>query len=152
MNLYERRKKFNEQAVDRMYCQFEKNIYDNNLFRRCIKRKIENADRFKKFLSSNVPQIKIAAITILAENIDDLTFLDDLINEEEYVIETILKIIAGREEYVDLMASLLNENSAFLTNMIINLKKMGKEEYLTALLFSDNIALVEFIKRIVDNG
>ena len=151
MSLFDRRKFYFSKSVDRLYKNFSDGLYNNNLFRHCLSMKVENVERFKVFLNSEVIQIKIATIKLLANNVDDLSFLEGLIDDDESVVETIIQVLSKKEEYVELMAKMLHEDSVFLSSIIMHLKKMKREEFLTTLLFSSNDELVSFVKRIVEN-
>ena len=131
---------------------FNKGIVDNNLFNIVMKSNKVNTDLFLDFLNSTNQMVKICTIKLLGKHRQDLFPLVEVLNQDNNndVMECVIRVLGDRNQYAECMSKLLKEDSALLNLIIEYLERTDKKEYLTALLFSDNNQLVDYIQKKVN--
>lgn len=148
---------FNEEFArkmeNRLYNAMKNGMLDNNMFEMVMRRSVKHVERFEEFLDDRNFMIRLAAIKIIGKFKEDLTVLINLVTEQEQqhaVTDCIVRIFGEREIHADVLALILEENSMFINTIINSILKQNKVEYLTAILLSDNMKLVNFVKRKIE--
>ena len=133
--------------------KLETGLYDDNSFVKILSQK---TDCFKSsevkfledYLDDDSINIKSGALKVLCRYGHSLDEYVDIIFKENDMlwVDTIINI-AVEQKNIDILLKLLDEKSNHLNKIIMAFKKLGREDYLTTLMFSTNDELVKVITK-----
>ena len=140
MNIIEAREKMKVQQIERLIDLFDKGVVDNRVFSAVMRGGVKDCTPFLPYLEDGCVMVQISAIKIIGKFHSDLSVLNDLLQhtDNNEVVENIVRILIEKEEYINAISIMIDEDSELVNLFVHKLKCMGKIEYLTPLLFSSN--------------
>lgn len=149
MNLEEKIKqqnlKFLSHALRKQ--QYKQALFNNLLNFKYQKQEIQFVE---KYLECNNLKIKSFIIRFLCKNGSSLNNFFKYLDEDESLLDEFIQI-AYENNDVDCLLQLLNEQNGKLLDVILAIKKIGRNDLLTSLMFSDNEEIVDLVRKVINN-
>lgn len=143
----------NKKRLDKLYDNFSSNIFSEFEAKKVLNKSFSFSEvkKFEKFLCCSNCNIRISSLKILINNGGDLQkYYENYFNniEPSNVINGLIEICCYTNDE-NVLSDIMIKYPNFVNKIAFILKKMGKEELLAPLLFSDDVSLCMFVQEIL---